>query len=67
MNESIFNLYNYDGTMWWKHTISVCGLSNIMMFIKVRSLNDLEFLYHLESIGAVQITETKEPIDYEIY
>lgn len=62
MNESIFNLYNYDGTMWWKHTISVSGLENIMLFVKVRSINDLEFLYHLESIGAVQIVETKEPI-----
>jgi hypothetical protein len=55
MNESIFNLYNYDGCMWWKHTISVCGLENIMVYVKVRNLNDLEFLYHLEKIGAVQM------------
>ena len=62
MNESIFNLYNYDGCMWWKHSISVSGLENIMLFVKVKSLNDLEFLYHLEKIGAIQIEETKEPI-----
>ena len=62
-----FTLYNYDGCMWWKHTISVSGLENIMIYVKVRNLNDLEFLYHLEKIGAIQIDETKEPIPYEIY
>jgi hypothetical protein len=57
-----FTLYNYDGTMWWKHTISVSGLENIMIYVKVRNLNDLEFLYHLEKIGAIQLEEYKEPI-----
>ena len=59
---TIFELTHYDGCMWWKYTISVSGLSNIMLFVKVRNLNDLEFLYHLEKIGAIQIEETKEPI-----
>lgn len=67
MNESLFTLYNYDGCMWWKHTISVSGLSNIMVYVKVRNLNDLEFLYHLEKIGAIQLDEYKEPMPYENY
>jgi hypothetical protein len=57
-----FELTNYDGIVWWKYTFTVSGLSNIMVYVKVRSLNDLPFLYHLESIGAIQLEETKEVI-----
>jgi hypothetical protein len=61
-----FELINYDGCQWWKTTISVSGLENIVMFLKIRIDNfdsrHYEFLYHLESIGAIQLTEKSEVI-----
>ena len=60
--KTTFILTNYDGCQWWKYTFTVSGLSNIMVYIKIRSLNDLPFLYHLQSIGAIKLTETKEVI-----
>jgi hypothetical protein len=60
--KTTFTLTNYDGCQWWKYTFTVSGLSNIMVYVKVRSLNDLPFLYHLESIGAIKLEEKREII-----
>lgn len=59
-----FELINYDGCVWWKTTISVSGLENIVAFVKVKSIGDVpyKFLYHLKSIGAIQLTEQSEII-----
>jgi hypothetical protein len=62
METTTFILTNYDGCQWWRTTITVNGLSNIMLFVKIRGLNDLEFLYKLKEIGAIQLTETSEII-----
>ena len=64
MKTTTFELMNYDGCQWWKTTISVSGLENIVMFLKIDNFNSrhYEFLHHLESIGAIQLTETNEII-----
>jgi hypothetical protein len=64
MKTTTFELINYDGNVWWKTTISVSGLENIVMYLKIDNFNSrhYEFLHHLESIGAIQLTETNEII-----
>ena len=64
MKTTEFTLMNYDGCQWWKTTISVSGLENIVMYLKIDNFNSqhYEFLHHLESIGAIQLTETNEII-----
>ena len=59
-----FEFINYDGCMWWRTTISVSGLENIIVFLKIDNFDSkhYEFLYHLKSIGAIQLTETNEII-----
>jgi len=63
MKKTEFTLTDFDGFQWWRTTVSVSGLENIMMFVKVNNFNDLLFLYHLESIGAVQLEETNQIIE----
>jgi len=63
MKKTEFTLTDFDGFQWWRTTVSVSGLENIMMFVKVNTFNDLLFLYHLESIGAVQLEETNQIIE----
>jgi len=59
-----FEFINYDGCQWWKTTISVSGLENIIMFLKIDNFNSrhYEFLHYLWSIGAIQLTEKTEVI-----
>ena len=59
-----FEFINYDGCQWWKTTLKVSGLENIVMHLKIDNFNSqhYEFLQHLWSIGAIELEETNEII-----
>ena len=59
-----FSFINYDGCQWWRTTLKVSGLENIMMYLKIDNFDSkhYEFIHHLWSIGAIELEETNEII-----